>query len=461
MWGNQKLLPIEERGAFKSIVLGFVLMLTGTAALYYGNIFIENYSEHLESNSFPPMLVVTTFSVLIHGLQMLLLFLAWISISRGISRYFGRAEIAVRLLVSSAGIWATWVVFPLLSKPLVYSFPLNLYMTLLLVVLFEILTQHVDNWLDRSAAMMLWVYSFQCLEMLPTFMEDGRATSALFKGMFRTNEEIAIASMAGSSLFLSFMAGAVISTWVLASYSTKLSQVRRSWSEELGDTKGDEDEGLRKVSMVDMRNLVHDLKNPLAAVKGMAFLLRDSKNSCDAASEKVDIMLNATNYMERMIGEILHEEQLHEVQVEPFFDRLRSRIRPFPWGYDVTVSIDPNARQESVALNEIRFTRALLNVLDNAWRANRTAGTRGIELHVRRNDAFLEIEILDNGPGIGQSSAAPRSVHHKSGWGSTGLGLAFSRKVVAAHGGNLLLSQRRDAPNGASVMISLPLCNML
>jgi len=389
---------------------------------------------------------------------MLLLFLAWISVGKGISSYFGRYELAVKLIVSSVGISITWIVFPILSSLLVYSFPINFYMTLLLVALFQALTHQVDNWVDEGAAMMLWVYSFQSLELLPTYLPDGQATSALFSGMFRTNEDVAIASMAGSSLFLSFMAGAVISTWVLSSYSVRLSQVRSSWAEvssEAADSE-DEDEGLRKVSMVDIRSLVHDLKTPLAAIKGMAFVLRDgsengSKNSGDAALEKVDIMLNATNYMERMIGEILHEDHLHDVQVEPFFDRLGRHIRPFPWGEDVKVSIDSGVGQETVAVNEIRFTRALLNVLDNAWRANRTAGAKGIELRVRRNAEFLEIEILDNGPGVGRSMAG-----QKSGWGSTGLGLAFVRKTTAAHGGNLLLSQRRDAPNGTSVLISLP-----
>jgi signal transduction histidine kinase len=118
----------------------------------------------------------------------------------------------------------------------------------------------------------------------------------------------------------------------------------------------------------------------------------------------------------------------------------------------VEVEVDRDARQASVAVNETRFTRALLNVLDNAWRANRTAGATGIELHVRRNSKFLEIEVLDNGPGIKSDP-----VHQKSGWGSTGLGLAFARKVTASHGGSLLLSLRKDAPNGTSVLMSLPI----
>ena len=453
---DQDLIPAEERGAFKSIVQGLVLMLSSVVTLYYGNIMIATYAAHLESHgysySFSHMLFGAGFSLLIHGLQVLLLLLAWLQIGRGISNHLGRFELAIRLLVSLIGIWMTWIMLPVISDLLVYSSPLDIFLLLLLVMLFELLTQHVDNQLDKSAAMMLWIYSFQSLELLPAFLPEGEMPP-LFYGIFRTTEEIAMANMAAMSLSLSFMAGAVISTWVLASYSIKLSQVRNSWSELDGKSRRREDNAQRRISMIEMSNLVHDLKSPLAAIKGMAFMLRDGdKNIESGASEKAEVMLNATGYMERMIAEILHEEKLNGVQVQAFFDRLDRHIRPFPWGEEVIVLIDPRVAQESVALNEIRFTRALLNVLDNAWRANKTASARGIELSVRRNASFVEVEILDNGPGIKQQPD-----YQKSGWGSTGLGLAFARKVATAHGGRLLLSQRMDVPNGTSVLFSLPI----
>jgi signal transduction histidine kinase len=140
------------------------------------------------------------------------------------------------------------------------------------------------------------------------------------------------------------------------------------------------------------------------------------------------------------------------VEVELFFDNLEKHVRPFPWGEDVSISIDPDVKRLALALNEIRFMRALINILDNAWRANRTSGAREIVILVRRNAEFLEIEVLDDGPGyIGQGIS-----YQKSGWGSTGLGLAFARRVVSAHGGTLLLARRSDKGNGTSVLISLP-----
>jgi signal transduction histidine kinase len=257
-----------------------------------------------------------------------------------------------------------------------------------------------------------------------------------------------VAVIVGTALFLSFIMGASLSTWLLARYSVRLGQVRRLWMHEPRRTQEDED--VRQVSMVDMRNLVHDLKNPLSAVKGMAMMIHEDMNR-KGTPEKTEIMLKAVGYMERMIGEILHEEERQPIPVESFFYSLEQHVRPFSWGGEMTLTLDPNVTGAHFSVNQIRLMRALFGILDNAWRANRTAGARGIALGVRRNARFLEIEILDNGPGY----SAEGSAFQKSGWGSTGLGLTFARRVVGAHGGNLVLSQRVGT-NGTSVFISLP-----
>jgi signal transduction histidine kinase len=304
--------------------------------------------------------------------------------------------------------------------------------------------------------MLLWVYSFQSLELLPTFSPyspDDFPVLFLERG-YGSQREAVVATMAGTALFLSFIMGASLSTWLLAKYSLRLSRVRRLWRHE--PRQPQEDEDIRQVSMVDMRNLAHDLKNPLAAMKATAMMLHkefhgehDGKAG-SGAPEKTRVMLEAVGYMERMIEEVLHEEQRQTVPAGSFFESLEQHIRPFAWSEEVKMSIDPDARDACFNVNGIRLMRVLFGVLDNAWRANRSAGAKGIELRVRRNARFLEIEILDNGPGY-----VSKAAYQRSGWGSTGLGLAFARRVVTAHGGNLMISQRANA-DGASVFISLP-----
>jgi signal transduction histidine kinase len=444
------MMPVQERGALKRILAGLCVLLVGVIVLYYGNLYVNHIITRLRGREFGPMLFGSAFSVLVHGSQVLLLLLGWILIGKGAGYYFSQAETIVSVVLSCTGIGLSWIAFPFFYPGLEYTFPLELYILVPLVALFELLTLFVENGVDRGAAMLLWVYSFQSLELLPVFPTNRQALSSLFENMYHSNEEVAVASMAGTALFLSFMAGAVTSTWLLARYSVRLSQVRRLW-QYAHRRKSDREEGLAEVNMVDMRSLVHDLRNPLAAIKGMALLLQGEETE----SEKAEVMLRATNYMERMINEILYEDRHNSVAVEKFFDNLEKHIRPFPWGEYVTLTLSPDVRPVKIMINEIRFIRALLNILDNAWRANRTAGTKNIDACVRLNAQFVEIEILDNGPGY--VPHAP--LFQKSRWGSTGLGLAFTRKVVIAHNGNLLLSHRTDGVNGASVLISIPVAD--
>ncbi|MDR2179929.1 MAG: HAMP domain-containing histidine kinase [Synergistaceae bacterium] len=451
MLENQSLLPVAERGAFKRILFGIFFLLIDWIGLYYGNLYIAHVTERLREREFGPMFFGSSFSLLVHGSQVLLLLLGWVLIGKGVGYYFRRVELAISLVFSSIGIWATWTVLPLLSNRLRYTFPLSLFIMILLLALFQLLTMQVENWVDKGAAILLWVYSFQSLELLPSFPTNTQALSTLFQGMYRSNEEVAIASMTGTALFLSFMAGAMTSTWLLTRYSIRLRQVRQLWENEQQRASMEKD-GLREISMVDMRSLVHDLRNPLAAIKGMSLMLQSEKLN-EGTPEKAEIMLKAANYMEHMIGEILHEDRQSIVKVESFFDNLEKHIRPFPWSEYFSIVMAPDAAHLLLSLNEIRFMRALLNILDNAWRANLTAGAKDIVLRVRSSGCYLEIEVLDNGPGPG---SVQNHAYQKSGWGSTGLGLAFTRKVVTAHGGNLVLMPRTDNVNGASVLISLP-----
>ena len=232
MLETQTLLPVAERGAFKRILFGIFLLLGGWVGLYYGNLYIVHVAERLRERDFGPMFFGSTFSVLVHGSQILLLLLAWVLIGKGVGYYFRRVELAISLIFSSLGIWATWTVLPLFSGNLRYTFPLSLLTMILLLALFQLLTLQVENWVDKGAAILLWVYSFQSLELLPNFPTSGQALSTLFESMYRSNEEVAIASMTGTALFLSFMAGAMTSTWLLTRYSIRLRQVRQFWENE-------------------------------------------------------------------------------------------------------------------------------------------------------------------------------------------------------------------------------------
>jgi signal transduction histidine kinase len=441
-------LPLEERGSFKYMISGLLTLVVGMILLYGGNRYIEYLSARLTERSFEIAICGAAFCIFVHGCQVFSLILGWTMIGQGAGAYSKRWGVCVNIAVSSAGMLATWKVLPMFSEYLRVASLLDVVFVAMLNALFQLATLNIEKGVDKGVAMLLWVCSFQSLELLPTF-PSYRSSFPIpfFESGYYSQKETVVAVLTGTTLFLSFTMGAALSTWVLAKYSIRLTQVRRLWG--YTSLQAHEGEELRHVSMVDMRNLVHDLKNPLAAVKGMAMMLHTEMGG-SGAPQKTEVMLKAISYMEHMIAEILHEEQREMMPVEPFFEHFEQNIRPFPWGKEVILSVDPDARGSRFSINKIRLMRALFDILDNAWRANRMTGTKGLGLCVRLNARFLEIEVLDNGPGY-----VPRRSTQRSGWGSTGLGLAFARRVVAAHGGELVIAPRANA-NGASVLISLP-----
>jgi signal transduction histidine kinase len=102
--------------------------------------------------------------------------------------------------------------------------------------------------------------------------------------------------------------------------------------------------------------------------------------------------------------------------------------------------------------------RVIFNLLDNAIRHTPPGGS--VTLSVRGGGQAVEVEVLDDGPGIPPADRAHafepffRGAEDaaRSGRG-TGLGLAIARAIVHAHGGEMWLGA--PAP-GARVCFSLP-----
>lgn len=100
--------------------------------------------------------------------------------------------------------------------------------------------------------------------------------------------------------------------------------------------------------------------------------------------------------------------------------------------------------------------RCLMNLLDNAVKYGKAA-----RIVVNDNDDWLEIRILDEGPGIPEEELervfAPyyrveRSRNRET--GGTGLGLTISRSIAQAHGGELRLANRPEG--GLEAILAFP-----
>ena len=101
----------------------------------------------------------------------------------------------------------------------------------------------------------------------------------------------------------------------------------------------------------------------------------------------------------------------------------------------------------------------LYNLLDNALKF--TVQNEAVEVRVRENGREVVIEIADGGPGIHPEEQQRvfeelyRGENAQSVEGS-GLGLAFVKRIVALHHGELTLRSRQDEQHGTVFVIRLP-----
>lgn len=101
-----------------------------------------------------------------------------------------------------------------------------------------------------------------------------------------------------------------------------------------------------------------------------------------------------------------------------------------------------------------QLEQLLINLLHNAADAAHETGG-GVKVMWSRFSSYLEVSVLDEGPGI--SNTANLFVpFFTTKPGGSGIGLVLSRQIAEAHGGSLTLENRRDA-RGCEARLRLPI----
>ena len=134
------------------------VFLAAFLVVYYGNALLLRLHGHLLDRQGN----VTTLSfalsrVLIHGLQNMLIVVAWQAVARRLSHRTAHFADAVNIVVPPVAFMATAWLLPHLSPNLTLSFSMSPVLAFLLLCLFHALTLRVENVLDRSLALILFV----------------------------------------------------------------------------------------------------------------------------------------------------------------------------------------------------------------------------------------------------------------------------------------------------------------
>lgn len=210
-------------------------------------------------------------------------------------------------------------------------------------------------------------------------------------------------------------------------------------------------EGVGVLDHAQLALVLHEIRQPLAAVFALAEAARGAPDVTDEVREYLDLIIEQSAELSGAVRSVLAagvdpgSGDAIEAEASPLVDVdevLDSVIHAFRLTWCGTLRRRGDRGDLVVRANRATLRRCVMNVVDNAVRAAGPAGN--VTLTVYRQSQAFRIVVDDDGPGFGR---VPKS---------TGLGLAVTREALGLLGGHLSIGLPWRS-SGARVALSLPL----
>jgi two-component system nitrogen regulation sensor histidine kinase GlnL len=215
-----------------------------------------------------------------------------------------------------------------------------------------------------------------------------------------------------------------------------------------------------------IRNLAHEIKNPLGGLRGAAQLLEGELDRPEL-TEYTQVIMQEADRLQSLLDRLLTPNRIPQpapLNILECLERVRSLLlAEHPTGLgiqrDYDVSLPP------VLADKEQIIQALLNIARNAAQAMkgrgeivlRTRVARQVTLARRLHRLGVMVQIIDNGPGIPEALREKIFFPLVSGReGGTGLGLTIAQDFIHQHGG---LIEVESEPGRTCFTILLPLAS--
>jgi two-component system sensor histidine kinase HydH len=201
--------------------------------------------------------------------------------------------------------------------------------------------------------------------------------------------------------------------------------------------------------------LAHEIRNALGSVKGYTQWVSEKVDPSDPRKAGLESVLQAAGRIESLVNELLlfSRQETYANAPVPLLDMVRDTVAAEVAGWTGKVAISIGAGTCAVADPE-KLGRVLRNAVRNAIQAMGPEGTLRVEGGM--DGRWAEIRVEDTGPGIpGAELPELFTPFHTTKADGTGLGLAYSKKVIEGMGGRIGI-RNRDGGNGAILWVRLP-----
>ena len=203
-------------------------------------------------------------------------------------------------------------------------------------------------------------------------------------------------------------------------------------------------------------NISHDLKTPLTAIKGYVEGIMDGvADTPEKMDRYIRTIYNKTNDMDRLINELTFYSKIdanripytfNKINVKNYFEdcveemgiELESKGFAFSYKNEVGDDVEVIADAEQIK-------RVINNIVSNSVKYMDKSDPR-IDIRVKDVGDFVQIEIEDNGRGIGTKELPNiferfyRADASRHSAGGSGIGLSIVKKIIEDHGGKIWAS---------------------
>lgn len=213
-----------------------------------------------------------------------------------------------------------------------------------------------------------------------------------------------------------------------------------------------------------IRNLAHEIKNPLGGIRGAAQLL-DHELERPSLHEYTQVIMKEADRLQSLMDRLLTPHRLPQpapLNIHEVIERVRSLIlAEYRQGivirrdYDTSVPLLHGDKEQmiQVVLNIVRNAAQAMNA--NGQITLRTRVARQVTLLRKRHKHALELSILDNGPGVPEEIRDRIFYPLVSGRdGGSGLGLTLAQTFVTQHGGTIAFESK---PGSTTFKLLLPI----
>jgi len=212
-----------------------------------------------------------------------------------------------------------------------------------------------------------------------------------------------------------------------------------------------------------IRNLAHEIRNPLGGLRGSAQLL-ERELASEPLKEYTQVIIEEADRLQDLMQRLLSSHRVMQpalVSMHEILERVRRLIHAEY--HDVTVRRDYDTSLPDITGDREQLIQAILNISRNAAQAMhghgeiifRTRAARQVTLAKKHHQLALELQVIDNGPGV------PEDIRDKIFYPlvsgrehGSGLGLTIAQSFIQQHGGTIEVTSR---PGRTCFSLMLPL----